>query len=265
MGRELIEEGGDQSSEAEKHGIQVVSRAAAILRVLGRHPQGLSLGAIADATSLPRSTVQRIVGALENEQFVESLGPRGGTRLGPALGQLARAAHGDIVSVARPHLEALAKVVQETVALASAAGRRAIVVDRVVFERELCIMIPIGVSATPYTTAFGKALLSQLPDDAVRKLLGDKVVPATKRSVKDMPALLRQLSVVRKDGFAYDREEHIEGVCSIGTSIETFLGPYAVSIAVPVSRFEPNVERFREDLKKCKLSIESEVANPKNS
>jgi DNA-binding IclR family transcriptional regulator len=263
--RELIDENDEHSTEADKYGIQVVSRAAAILRVLGRHPQGLSLGAIAAATSLPRSTVQRLVGALEVEQFVESLGPRGGTRLGPALGQLARAAHGDIVSVARPHLEVLSKVVRETVALASAAGRRAIVVDRIVFERELCIMIPIGVSATPYTTSFGKALLSQLPDDAVRKLLADKVVPATKRSVKDMSALLRQLSMVRKDGFAYDREEHIEGVCSIAMSIETFLGPYAISIATPASRFDSNVESFREDLIKCKRAIESEVSDTKHS
>src|SRR5690606_40990280 len=37
-------------------GIQVIARAAAILRVLGGHPQGLSLGAIAQQCGLPRST-----------------------------------------------------------------------------------------------------------------------------------------------------------------------------------------------------------------
>ncbi|TCG05098.1 hypothetical protein BZM27_36265 [Paraburkholderia steynii] len=252
-------EGDDQWTDADKNGIQVVSRAAAILRALGRHPEGLSLGAIAEATALPRSTVQRLVGALEVEEFVESLGPRGGTRLGPALGQLARAAHGDIVSVARPHLETLSKSVGETVVLAGAAGRRAIVVDRIVYERELCIMVPIGASAAPYTTSFGKALLAQLPDDAVRKTLGDKVEPQTKRSVKTVSALLRQLSDIRKNGFAYDLEEHIEGLCSIATSIETFLGPYAVSIAAPVHRYEESAMRYAEELAKCKRAIETEV------
>lgn len=249
-----------EENDSDGYGIQVVSRAASILRVLASNPQGLSLGAIANATSLPRSTVQRIVGALEGEEFVESVGPRGGTRLGPALGQLARAAHGDIVSVARPHLETLSKTVCETVALASASGQRAIVVDRVVYERELCIFIPIGVTATPYTTAFGKALLSQMSDDAVRKLLGTNIVPATAKSVKNMSQLLRDLLTIRKSGFAYDREEHIEGVCSIATSIDTFLGPYSVSIAAPVSRFSANIESFKKAITKCKQAIEAEVA-----
>ena len=255
----LIDDRDPSLSESDKQGMQVLSRAAAILRALGRHPQGLSLGAIAEATALPRSTVQRLVSALEVENFVESMGPRGGTRLGPALGQLARSAHGDIVSVARPHIEALAKAVSETVALAGASGQRTIVVDRVVAERELCIMIPIGVSAMPYTTAPGKALLAELGDDIVRRLFGDRVVPATARSVKNMAGLLRQLKQIRVEGFAYDREEHIEGVCSIATSIETFLGPYSVGIAVPVTRFEANLSLFRDELGKCRRMIEAEV------
>ena len=249
----------EQWSDSEKNGIQIVSRAAAILRALGRHPQGLSLGAIAEATSLPRSTVQRLVGALEVEHFVESLGPRGGTRLGPALGQLARSAHGDIVAVARPHLEALSKAVQETVVLASAAGRRTIVVDRVVYERELCIMIPIGVSAEPYATAQGKALLAQLPNDAVRKLLGDRIVPVNERSLKTMKDLLAELDSIRAEGFAYEHEENIEGVCSIAVSIETFLGPYSIAIGAPVYRFEDRLNIFCEQLRKCKELIEAEV------
>ncbi|GAB7534197.1 IclR family transcriptional regulator [Burkholderia sp. 22PA0099] len=251
--------GGDAAQAESDKGIQVVSRAAAILRALGRHPEGLSLGAIAEETDLPRSTVQRLVGALELEQFVETMGPRGGTRLGPALGQLARAAHGDIVSVARPHLESMAKAVNETVALAGASGRRAIVVDRVVVERELCIMIPIGVSSNPYTTGLGKALLAELPDDAVRKLFGNRITPETTKTVKDMAGLIAQLERVRSEQIAYEREEHIEDVCSIATPIDTFLGPYSIGIAVPKARFDSNIALFERELRKCKKLIEAEV------
>jgi len=45
-------------------GIQVISRAADILRVLGENAGGQSLGQIARKVELPRSTVQRIVSAL---------------------------------------------------------------------------------------------------------------------------------------------------------------------------------------------------------
>src|SRR5690606_18148540 len=75
---------GDES----KQGIQVIARAAAITRALSRSPQGLSLAAIAKEVNLPRSTVQRIVNALQDEYIVELIGSEGGFRLGPAIGRL---------------------------------------------------------------------------------------------------------------------------------------------------------------------------------
>jgi DNA-binding IclR family transcriptional regulator len=44
-----------------KNGIQVIARAATILRLLKTNQSGLSLGQIAAQADLPRSTVQRIV------------------------------------------------------------------------------------------------------------------------------------------------------------------------------------------------------------
>lgn len=66
----------DQAAEAGRHnGIQVIARAGAIMRALGDNPQGLSLAAIAQIVDLPRSTVQRIITALEAEYLVETLAP----------------------------------------------------------------------------------------------------------------------------------------------------------------------------------------------
>jgi IclR helix-turn-helix domain len=58
-------------------GTQLIARAAAILRVLARQPDGLSLGQIANA-GLAQSTVQRIVAAPATENFVTTAGPRQG-------------------------------------------------------------------------------------------------------------------------------------------------------------------------------------------
>ena len=48
--------------------VQVIARAAAILRTVGEDGGGLSLGQIAQRVGLARSTVQRIVNALEAER-----------------------------------------------------------------------------------------------------------------------------------------------------------------------------------------------------
>ncbi|NLY64963.1 MAG: helix-turn-helix domain-containing protein, partial [Alcaligenaceae bacterium] len=53
------------SAESRQGGIQVIARSGAILRALAANPQGISLATIANHVKLPRSTVQRIVNALE--------------------------------------------------------------------------------------------------------------------------------------------------------------------------------------------------------
>jgi DNA-binding transcriptional ArsR family regulator len=74
------------SMENLMEGIQVISRAAAILRAVGAQPDGLSLGKLANATGLARSTVQRIVDALEMEHLVQA--GAGGVRPGWGLRRL---------------------------------------------------------------------------------------------------------------------------------------------------------------------------------
>ncbi len=64
----------EKNEKSDKSGIQVIARSAAILRVLKESQHGMSLGKIAEATGLPRSTVQRITSALAEEKFVISDG-----------------------------------------------------------------------------------------------------------------------------------------------------------------------------------------------
>jgi len=92
-------------------GIQVIARAAAILRVLERRPDGLSLGQIAKATGLSRSMVQRIVAALAIENFVTTTGIAAG------LIGIAAAVGSSTVTLLRPHLRALREDACETVDL----------------------------------------------------------------------------------------------------------------------------------------------------
>ncbi|MFN7633295.1 MAG: helix-turn-helix domain-containing protein, partial [Acetobacteraceae bacterium] len=86
----------------EKSQVQVIARAAAILRALEEERQGLSLGQIAGRVGLARSTVQRIVGALEAEKLAVAASPNGRVRLGPALLRLAASVETEPARIARP-------------------------------------------------------------------------------------------------------------------------------------------------------------------
>ncbi len=60
-------------------GIQVIARAAEVLRLLRAAPSGLTQAEVVERIGLAKSTVHRILGALEAEGLVTVAGPVGGT------------------------------------------------------------------------------------------------------------------------------------------------------------------------------------------
>lgn len=90
--------------------------------VVAGRPNGTSLGEIAKAVDLPRSTIQRIVKALADEEVLRT-GRADGVRLGSAFLRLAGKLHTEAVAVAAPHLQALSDEVGETVTLGRISGR----------------------------------------------------------------------------------------------------------------------------------------------
>jgi len=98
---------GDALQRENNTGIQVISRAGAILRAVKDQNSGMSLGQIAERKSLPRSTVQRIVAALETERLLISSSNGGGIRLGPELLSRGVAARYNVVERCQPHLQEL--------------------------------------------------------------------------------------------------------------------------------------------------------------
>jgi len=67
--------------------VQSVHRALAILQVLAKSPTQLGPTALADELWLAKSTVHRLLSALEEAQFVVRTG-RGHYRVGPAVEML---------------------------------------------------------------------------------------------------------------------------------------------------------------------------------
>src|SRR5690606_38201309 len=126
-----------KETEDRTASIQVIARAAGILRELGASPNGLSLATVASRVGLARSTVQRIMQSLEAEGFVE-LAPQGyGFRLGPALSELVYRRQADIVTEVRPLLEELCGELGETIALCSLTGPSLTTIDRCIAEQPL--------------------------------------------------------------------------------------------------------------------------------
>lgn len=234
------------AAEDSKGGIQVISRAAAVLRSLKDQRNGLSLGQISERVGLPRSTVQRIVGALQAEQLVMAAQPGRGIRLGPELSSLAESARFDIVDMLHPYLVELGERIGETIDLAVLRHAKMVFVDQIPSRHRLRAVSSVGEAFPLCTTANGKACLARLPDAQVLAHLLEEQ-PVRHRAPKARAAFLAEIAAIRKSGLAFDRDEHTDGISAIGASITDLHGNvYAISIPTPSSRFaksEPKIEK----------------------
>lgn len=250
----------NSEDRSERSPVQVVERVAAILQALQGEPDGLSLSEIVARVGLARSTVHRLITALQREQFVSAASRNGGFRLGPALASLAVAASRHFVLTVHPHLAALSRELNETVDLAVLEHDRVLFVDQVAADtRRLRAVSAVGAVFPAHCTANGKALLSRLTDDELEHLLPGRLERLTERTTISKAKLLVELEVVREEGVAYDREEHTEGICAVGVVISPPNAPIAaISVPLPAQRFYGNETSLAMALLRTRASLERE-------
>jgi DNA-binding IclR family transcriptional regulator len=236
-----------RETPARATGVQVIVRAAEILRTLHDVPEGMTLSQLAQAAGLARTTVHRIVQALQTEGLVTTPDGRGAVRLGPELGRLAAGTSAAIAWSIRPFLEALAQEVNETIDLATLYGTRVRFIDQVVPGRRLRATSIFGEQFPAHSTANGKALLAELPVPTVEATFPAQLERFTANTITTRRELLAELERVREAGVAFDREETELGICAVAAVVANGLGPQAaVTIAAPTDRFHEAQDAFAD-------------------
>jgi DNA-binding IclR family transcriptional regulator len=237
-------------------GIQVLSRTSDILRSLQGYPSGLSQTEIGERVDLPRSTVSRLLQALEELGYVAALGPRGPYRLGPAIIAMSLSARRGVLSELRPFLEALSTQVNETVDLSQLEGDRATFLDQVVADQRLRAVSAVGDSFPLHACANGKAMLAALDSADLDRLLTSGLERFTDHTLTTPRALRTELDQIRHTGVAYDREEHSLGICAVGAALPPIYGDVvAVSIPTPTTRFVGREDELAAALLDCVARI----------
>lgn len=257
MARERVVRVEKSQSNQSAQGIKVIARAAAVLRALREDNNGLSLGQIADRIDLPRSTVQRIVNALMDEQFIMMTSAESGLRLGPEIQSLAAAGKIDVAEITHPVLVRLSEETGETCDLAVFKEAHMVFIDQVEGNHRLRTRSAIGEVFPLTDTANGKATLALLEDELAVSLVSQEM---RNNEVEEMAlsSVLAEIEEVRRQGYAFDIDGHTEGVSAVGAA---FQGPngniLALSIPIPSSRFEKKKDRVVRLLLEAVKEIES--------
>jgi DNA-binding IclR family transcriptional regulator len=238
--------------------VQVIARAASVLRALEGEQAGLSLAQIAERVNLARSTVQRIVDALRAEQFLIAATPTSGVRLGPALIRLAESASVDFDQITRPVMLKLSQQLGETVDLSVLKGFSAVFTDQIQGAHRLRAVSAVGETFPLHCTANGKALLSIMPPAALDRFLAKPLARMTANTINKPAELRSAIQACVKTGLAFDDEEYTEGICAVGTAFFDPLGrSLALSVPVPTTRFK----KMKTDLVKHLLEARALIVD----
>lgn len=235
---------------------QSISKAIAVLRAIADH-QGSSLGEIAKATGLARSTVQRMVGALNKEGLVTKNSGHQGVFLGMELARLGAKVNLNARTLLMPLMEELHAQIGDNIDLTALDDGRVIVIEQIASNEDIRVISFVGREHPIHCTANGKAHLAQMPRDEALALLRAKGMPAmTSHSITDPERLLAQVEAFAEFGLFIDREEYGVDACAMSTTLPEIGGrKLAISIAMPTARFK----RREEDLKAALLSFRRAV------
>lgn len=221
---------------------QSVRRALEVLELLSSSNEPVGVREVARKLGFAPSIAQRLLYTLTNAGFAEQKGDSSRYSIGYKCFQVGNKflLQDNIPTIVTPELENLAEqditgflgvLRQATVVyLLSVQGNGPIAVKR-----------QMGSVTYPHSTALGKALLAEYPDDVIAKLLPNPLPQLTPNTRISVDALLAELAEIRQQGYALNDQENRLNVFSIGAVIREAGGNAvgALSGAIPSIGLEP--------------------------
>ena len=216
--------------------VQSLGRAFDLLELLADSGSGLAITQLAASSGLPLPTIHRILRSLMAGGYVRQDGTRRYS-LGPGLIRLGEVAAKGLGPWALPYLTELVSLFGETANLAVLEGDSVLYVATVPSPHAVRLFTEVGRRVMPHCTGVGKALLSGLTDDEVRRMVRRTGMPAfTDRTLMSVEALLADLHAIRARGYALDDGEQEQGVRCVAIAVAGAPARVALSVSGPSAR-----------------------------
>jgi len=230
--------------------VPAVARAVAVMDLIARERQPISMAHVAAALELPKSSVHGLCNTLLSFGYLRRAG-NGALQIGPGVMSLAEAFVAS-TSVAG-EFEALwrgAAAPDETLILSVLNGAEVVYVAVRNGSRPLGLAFTVGMRLPAYLAATGKAMLAYVPPAHLRALLPAGPLPLlTGHGPATIEALLAELSQVRERGYSIDDEGIREGVVALAAPIFDASGQAVAGLGVCLNKAvlgDKQLERQRQ-------------------
>jgi DNA-binding IclR family transcriptional regulator len=247
-------------SNDDPNTLGTLERGFEVVSLLMRE-DGARVTEVAEELGIAPSTAHKYLSTLHNERFVVKEGDeyQVGMRF-LTVGGYAKHRN-PAYEIAAQKIRSLADQTGERAQFVVAEHGRAIYTETIVLE-PTAVMTDRRNGRVRYlhSSAAGKAILARYAESEVREVIDRWGLPAeTENTITDPEALSAELDRVESDGVAFNDEESIEGLRSVGAAVTGTDGETvgAISVSGPANRLKG--DRFREELPDTLLGVVNEI------
>lgn len=221
--------------------------------------ESATLSEIAADLEYAKSTIHRHLSTLERRGYIiQEDGYYVGLRF-LELGEQARNRH-HAYQLAREKVEELASVTDERAQFLVEEQGEAVYIHRAHGEHAVRTDPGIGKRIPLHATSTGKAILAAMhPEELSRIIEHTTFDPLTDETITDPETLRNELEHVRERGYAFNRQENLDGLHAVGVAVtgpeERVIG--ALSVSGPSHRLSG--EWFENDLPTLLLGAANEL------
>jgi DNA-binding IclR family transcriptional regulator len=232
----------DEPARPRTRDVKSAFRALEVLELLTREARALSFAECQRALAYPKASLHGLLRTMAGAHWIELDPASKKYELGVRVWEagIAHAKMFRLEALARPIMEQVRDATTETVQLAVLDGGEALYIGKVDGEHILKLDSSVGQRLTAHATGVGKVLLASLPEEELEAWLKTSALQRfTPNTITDRRKLRSELELVRRRGFAVDREERTLGATCVAVAIHNHLGKCAaaMSVSAPAVRF----------------------------
>lgn len=238
--------------------VMALEKGLAIIEAFGQIRGGANLTRLAEVTGHTKASVRRSLHTLCRLGYAQQVGRE--FRLAPRALRLGQAfvVSDSLARIAQPILETTAERTKESASMAVLDSQDSVFIARATHRRSLSAGLGVGARLPAYACATGRVLLSGLPREQVKFMLGRMARPEiTTHTLTSLPAILKQIDRAGRDGYALCDQELEMGLRSLAVPIRNSAGQViaAMSLSVSTQRLDvqgildtllPELERARQ-------------------
>lgn len=215
--------------------VPALERGLEILETLRHHSEGLGINEAARELDIPVNSAFRILNTLLQFGYVQRDAKSKKFTLSTKLFSIAcdHASETTLIEAALPIMRELRNALKETVVISVLSGQQGIVLEQVPGLHPFRFVCDPGTRQATHASASTKAILAFLPADERDVVLNGLPMPRlTEHTITTRQAFLQELRQVKKDGYALDRAEALEGVFCVAAPIFDRQGHPVAAITV---------------------------------